>query len=36
MPVEQAAFAENNVRYQASLTFINNRIADLQYVLSGQ
>jgi flagellar basal-body rod protein FlgB len=36
MPVEQAAFAENNVRYQASLTFINGRIADLQYVLSGQ
>jgi flagellar basal-body rod protein FlgB len=36
MPVEQAAFAENNVRYQASLTFINSRIADLQYVLSGQ
>jgi flagellar basal-body rod protein FlgB len=23
MPVEQAAFAENNVRYQASLNFIN-------------
>ncbi|MGA2707542.1 MAG: flagellar basal body rod protein FlgB [Steroidobacteraceae bacterium] len=36
MPVEQAAFAEDNVRYQASLTFINNQISDLQYVLSGQ
>lgn len=36
MPMEQAAFAENNVRYQASLTFINGRIADLQYVISGQ
>ena len=24
MPVEQAAFSENNVRYQASLTFINS------------
>jgi flagellar basal-body rod protein FlgB len=36
MPVEQAAFAEDNVRYQASLTFINNQISDLQYVISGQ
>ncbi len=36
MPVEQAAFAENNVRYQASLTFINTQIADMTYVLSGQ
>jgi flagellar basal-body rod protein FlgB len=36
MPVEQAAFSENNVRYQASLQFINNQIADLQYVIAGQ
>jgi flagellar basal-body rod protein FlgB len=36
MPMEQAAFAENNVRYQASLTFINSRIAELQYVIAGQ
>jgi flagellar basal-body rod protein FlgB len=36
MPVEQAAFAENNVRYQASLQFINNRIAELQYAIAGQ
>ncbi|MGA2778644.1 MAG: flagellar basal body rod protein FlgB [Steroidobacteraceae bacterium] len=36
MPVEQAAFSENNVRFQASLTFINNQISEMQYVLSGQ
>ena len=36
MPVEQAAFSENNVRYQASLQFINSRIADLQYAIAGQ
>ena len=36
MPVEQAAFAENNVRYQASLQFINSRIADLQFAIAGQ
>jgi flagellar basal-body rod protein FlgB len=36
MPVEQAAFSENNVRYQASLTFINSRIADLQFAIAGQ
>ena len=36
MPVEQAAFSENNVRYQASLQFINNQIAELQYVIAGQ
>ncbi len=29
MPVEQAAFSENNVRYQASLTFINNQISEM-------
>jgi flagellar basal-body rod protein FlgB len=36
MPVEQAAFSENNVRYQASLTFINLRIAELQFAIAGQ
>lgn len=36
MPVEQAAFSETNVRYQASLTFINNQISEMNYVLSGQ
>jgi flagellar basal-body rod protein FlgB len=36
MPVEQAAFSENNVRYQASLTFINSQISDLQFAIAGQ
>lgn len=36
MPVEQAAFAENNVRYQASLGFINNQIAELSLAINGQ
>ena len=36
MPVEQAAFAENNVRYQASLTFINSKIAELTLAINGQ
>jgi len=36
MPVEQAAFSENNVRYQASLTFINHTIAELQFAIAGQ
>jgi flagellar basal-body rod protein FlgB len=36
MPVEQAAFSENNVRYQASLQFINSTIADLQFAIAGQ
>jgi flagellar basal-body rod protein FlgB len=35
-PIEQAAFSENNVRYQASLTFINSTIADLQFAIAGQ
>jgi flagellar basal-body rod protein FlgB len=35
-PVEQAAFSENNVRYQASLTFINNQISLLQFAIAGQ
>jgi flagellar basal-body rod protein FlgB len=36
MPVEQAAFAETNVRYQASLGFINSRIAELTLAINGQ
>jgi len=36
LPVEQAAFAENNVRYQASLNFINSRISELQLAIMGQ
>jgi flagellar basal-body rod protein FlgB len=36
MPVEQAAFSENNVRYQASLMFINSKIAEMQFVIAGQ
>ena len=36
MPVEQAAFAENNVRYQASLGFINLKIAELTLAINGQ
>jgi flagellar basal-body rod protein FlgB len=36
MPVEQAAFAENSVRYQASLMFINREIANLQLAITGQ
>ena len=36
MPVEQAAFSENNVRYQASLTFINTQISLLQFAIAGQ
>jgi flagellar basal-body rod protein FlgB len=35
-PVEQAAFSETNVRYQASLTFINNQISLLQFAIAGQ
>jgi flagellar basal-body rod protein FlgB len=36
MAVEQAAFAENNVRYQASLQLINSKIAELQFAIAGQ
>ncbi len=36
MPVEQAAFSENNVRYQASLTFINAQISLMQFAIAGQ
>ena len=36
MPVEQAAFSENNVRYQASLGFINGTIASMLLAINGQ
>jgi flagellar basal-body rod protein FlgB len=36
MPVEQSAFSESNVRAQASLMFINNRISELQLAINGQ
>jgi flagellar basal-body rod protein FlgB len=35
-PVEQANFAENSVRYQASLAFVNQTIASLSLAISGQ
>lgn len=35
-PVEQAQFAENAVRYQASLMFITRRIQSIESALSGQ
>jgi len=34
-PVEQANFAENSVRYQASLGFINQTIATLTLAING-
>ncbi|MCB1740479.1 MAG: flagellar basal body rod protein FlgB [Gammaproteobacteria bacterium] len=36
MQREQAAFAENNVRYLASLQFLNNRITSVVRVLRGE
>lgn len=35
-PVEQAKFAENSVRYQTSLDFINRRVAAIQLAITGQ
>ncbi len=35
-PVEQAKFAENAVRFQTSLDFINRRISTLTTALTGQ
>ena len=35
-PVEQAKFAEDSVRYQASLDFINRQVAALQLAITGQ
>lgn len=34
--VEQAAFAENSVRYQATLTFLNSRLRGLMTAITGQ
>jgi len=34
--LEQAAFAENSVRYQASLTFLNAKLHDLMTAISSQ
>lgn len=34
--VEQAAFAENAVHYQATLTFINSRLRGLMTAITGQ
>jgi flagellar basal-body rod protein FlgB len=34
--IEQAAFAENAVRYQATLTFINSRLRGLLTAITGQ
>lgn len=36
VPIEQAAFAQNAVRYQASLMFINRRIASIESAITGQ
>jgi flagellar basal-body rod protein FlgB len=33
--LEQSAFAENNVRYQATLTFLNNAIRGLMTAITG-
>jgi len=35
-PVEQAKFAENSVRYQTSLDFINRQVAAVQLAIAGQ
>lgn len=35
MPVEQSAYSESNVRAQASLMLINNRISELQLAING-
>jgi len=34
--LEQAAFAENNVRYQATLTFLNSKFRALMTAITGQ
>jgi flagellar basal-body rod protein FlgB len=33
--LEQTAFAENNVRYQATLTFLNGKLRDLMTAITG-
>jgi flagellar basal-body rod protein FlgB len=34
--LEQAAFAENSVRYQATLTFLNSKLRGLLTAITGQ
>lgn len=34
--MEQSAFAENNVRYQATLTFLNSKLRALMTAITGQ
>ena len=34
--LEQAAFAENAVRYQATLTLLNSRLRSLMTAITGQ
>jgi flagellar basal-body rod protein FlgB len=34
--MEQAAFADNTVRYQATLTFLNSRLKNLLTAITGQ
>jgi flagellar basal-body rod protein FlgB len=34
--LEQSAFAENNVRYQATLTFLNAKLRNLMTAITGQ
>jgi len=36
MDVERAAFAENSVHYEASITFINGMLRSMQTAISGQ
>ena len=36
MDVERAAFAENSVHYEASLTFINSLLSGMRRAISGQ
>ncbi len=36
LPIEQVEFSENVVRYQTSLTFLNNRIAGLLSAIKGE
>ncbi|MDQ7988071.1 MAG: flagellar basal body rod protein FlgB [Candidatus Dactylopiibacterium sp.] len=36
MDAERAAFAENSVQYEASLTFINGMLRTMQQAISGQ
>jgi flagellar basal-body rod protein FlgB len=34
--MEQAAFADNTVRYQATLTFLSSRLKNLMTAITGQ